>query len=52
MFMDKAKEDLDDLNTRFSQHDVFHMDEVQEEIALLKQRNMRITKFFTQLRIY
>lgn len=50
MYIEKASDAWKDLVSRFSQHDVFRMAEVQEEIAFLKQGNLSVTEFFTQLR--
>lgn len=50
MYIETASDVWRDLVSKFSQHDVFRMAEVQEEIAFLKQGNKTITEFFTQLR--
>ncbi|KAF1881122.1 hypothetical protein Lal_00023155 [Lupinus albus] len=51
LWMDRAHEVWDELRKRFSQGNLFRIAELQESIANLKQGDLSVTSYFTELKI-
>ncbi|KAJ9187744.1 hypothetical protein P3X46_003166, partial [Hevea brasiliensis] len=50
LWIDTAAEVWKDLKDRFSQGDIFHISDLQEEIYSFRQRDLLVTDYFTQLK--
>lgn len=51
LWFNRASDAWKDLQKRFSQGDVFHIADLQEDICKFQQGNLDISEFFTQLKV-